>query len=536
MIAPKGRQPVRTVIYARFSSDNQNPRSVADQVALCRERAEREGWPVIAVFEDAAISGAAGIDGNQRPGLNAMLELVETGGIDQVLAESTDRVSRHVADAHLIRERIEFAGARLFTLFDGTVTPMVGLLKGFMDAQFRTDLAARVRRGQRGSIAEGRATGGVSYGYRVANRIDAHGRLVAGLREIDPERSAIVQRIFREYAAGDSPRAIAGRLNAEGIPPPRRGGYWHTTTISGDNKNGHGILRNRLYIGELVYGRTKSVTNPKTRRHLMRPNADQPLVEQQVPHLRIVENDLWEQVQARLAAVRGSPPERQRRPRHLLSGLGVCGSCGAPWTKCSSDFWGCSRFRNGRGCSNNRMIGTKRYEARVLADLKTGFLAPEAVAAFVDEYRRDYARKSADTARARHQTERKLAEATRRMARLVEAFAAGGSEFNEIRDLLTAARDEKDRLSRDLASIDALPNVVALHPALEAEYRRQIDVLEVALSAPEAASEAVPRLRAMISRIVVTPGPNLRGVEIDVRRQLDAVLALTSPEALAQSR
>ncbi|KAK0350931.1 hypothetical protein LTR94_027010, partial [Friedmanniomyces endolithicus] len=99
-------------------------------------------------FEDAAISGAAGIGADQRPGLNAMMRMVEAGGVDQVLAESTDRISRHVADAHILRERIEFAGARLFTLFDGAVTPMIGLIKGFTDAQFRTDLAKRVRRGQ----------------------------------------------------------------------------------------------------------------------------------------------------------------------------------------------------------------------------------------------------------------------------------------------------------------------------------------------------------------------------------------------------
>jgi site-specific DNA recombinase len=523
-------QSVRTVIYARFSSDNQNPRSVADQVALCRERADREGWPVVAVFEDAAISGAAGIGENQRPGLNAMLDLVEAGGIDQVLAESTDRVSRHIADAHLIRERIEFAGARLFTLFDGTVTPIVGLVKGFMDAQFRTDLAARVKRGQRGSIAEGRSAGSVSYGYRTANRIDAHGRLIAGLREIHPERAAIVRRIFEEYASGASARAIAGRLNAEGVPPPRRG-YWHTTTISGDNKNGHGILRNRLYVGQLVYGRTKSVINPKTRRHLMRPNMDEAPVEQHVPHLRIIDDDLWRRVQERLAMARGTRPERQRRPKHLLSGLGICGICGAAWTKCSSDFWGCSLYRNGRGCTNTRMICTRRYEARVLAELKAGMLAPEAVAAFVREYHRDFARKSAELAQERAQIERKLGSATRKVQRLLEAFAAGGSEFAEIRDMLIAARAEREHLARDLASMEALPQVIALHPRLEEEYRRQVEALEVALASPEAAVEAVPRLRAMIARIVVTPGPKLRGVELSVVRQLDQALALANPDS-----
>lgn len=518
---------MRTVIYARFSSDNQNPRSIADQVALCRERAAREGWPVVAEFHDAAISGAAGISEDQRPGLNAMLALVEAGGVDQVLAESTDRVSRHVADAHLIRERLEFAGARLFTLFDGTVTPIVGLVKGFMDAQFRTDLAARVKRGMRGSIAQGKSAGGVSYGYRTANRIDEHGRMVAGLREIDPERAQIVRRIFREYAEGASPRVIAGRLNSEGVPPPRRG-YWHTTTISGDTRNGHGILRNRLYIGVLVFGRTKRVVNPKTRRTIMRPNAEDAPVEQHLPHLRIIDDALWQRVQERLAATTGVRPERQRRPKHMLSGLGVCGVCGAPWTKCSSDFWGCSLFRNGRGCSNNRLIGTKKYEARVLAQLKAGMLAPDAVTAFVREYHRDFARRASELASERARVERKLEAANRKVQRLLDAFAAGGSEFVEIREMLAAAREEKDRLLRDLASMDALPQIIALHPRLDEQYRRQIETLEVALATPEAAIEAVPRLRAMIGRIIVIPGPKMRGVEIEVVRQLDRVLAVAT--------
>jgi site-specific DNA recombinase len=527
---------VRTVIYARFSSDNQNPRSVADQVELCRERAAREGWPVVAVFEDAAISGAAGIGESQRPGLNAMLRLVEAGGIDQVLAEATDRVSRHVADAHLIRERIEFAGARLFTLFDGTVTPMIGLIKGFTDAQFRTDLAARVKRGQRGMIVQGRSAGSVSFGYRRANRLDEKGDLVRGLREIDPEPAEIVTRIFQEYAAGQSARAIAGRLNAEGVPPPKRG-YWHTTTISGDNKNGHGILRNQLYIGKLIYGRTRAVLNPNSRRRQMRPNTDDAPVEQSVPHLRIIDDALWGQVQDQLADRGGQRPERQRRAKHLLSGLGTCGVCGSPWTKCSGDYWGCSRFRNGKGCTNTRMINSRLYRARVLADLKAGMLAPDVVAAYVREYHRDFARKSAQFGRDRARTTRMLGEAKRKMDRLIEAFAAGGSEFREIRDMLSAARDEKDRLTRELASLDALPEVLRLHPRLVDQYRRQIEDLETALATPEAELEAVPRLRAMIARIIVRPGTKLRGVDLEVVRQVDEVLSLaTGGPLLAQLR
>jgi DNA invertase Pin-like site-specific DNA recombinase len=50
---------MRVAIYARFSSDLQDIRSIADQLALAREHAARQGWHVVAEFTDAAISGAS---------------------------------------------------------------------------------------------------------------------------------------------------------------------------------------------------------------------------------------------------------------------------------------------------------------------------------------------------------------------------------------------------------------------------------------------------------------------------------------------
>ena len=58
-------------------------------------------------------------------------------------------------------------------------------------------------------------------------------------------------RIFREYASGDSPKAIAKRLNAEQVEGPS-GGHWGPSTIHGHASRGTGILNNRLYVGELV--------------------------------------------------------------------------------------------------------------------------------------------------------------------------------------------------------------------------------------------------------------------------------------------
>ena len=522
---------VRTVIYARFSSDNQNPRSTADQIALCRQRAEKEGWHVVAAFEDAATSGAAGIDAHQRPGLHAMMQMVEAGGIDQVLAESTDRISRHIADAHMIRERIEFVGARLFTLFDGTVTPMIGLVKGFMDAQFRTDLAKRVRRGQLGTLKQGRIPGSIAYGYRHANRLDEKGQLIRGLREIDAKKADVVRRIFAEYAAGRSPRQIAAGLTADGVQAPQ-GALWHETAISGDPKHKRGILRNETYIGVVTYGRSRQVVNPQTRQRLMRPNPEEEVERQAFPHLRIIDDQLWRQVQERLASNQGVRPERQRRPKHVLSGLGFCGVCGAAWVKASGDFWRCSNYRYRLGCSNNRMINTRLYEEGVLANLKAGLLSPEAISDYVREYHRDFAHQSANLGRYRARIERKLQEAERRKERMLKAFAEGGSEFAEIRTMLATARDEAERLQRELASMDALPNVLALHPHVEEQYRKQVEDLSAALSTPEAQPEAIGRYRAMIARVIVSPDlTKQRGAVVQVVRQMDEILSIAAGTA-----
>ncbi|MDE2172032.1 MAG: recombinase family protein [Sphingomonadales bacterium] len=46
-------QPVRTVLYARYSSSLQNSRSIEDQIALLTERCAREGWQLPQTGGDA---------------------------------------------------------------------------------------------------------------------------------------------------------------------------------------------------------------------------------------------------------------------------------------------------------------------------------------------------------------------------------------------------------------------------------------------------------------------------------------------------
>jgi len=54
----------------------------------------------------------------------------------------------------------------------------------------------------------------------VVKRVDSEGEPVRGERKTNEAEAVIVRRIFREFAAGKSPRAIATDLNQDGIPGP----------------------------------------------------------------------------------------------------------------------------------------------------------------------------------------------------------------------------------------------------------------------------------------------------------------------------
>jgi len=85
---------MKVALYARYSSDNQREASIADQMRVCRDFAERQGWPVADEFHDHAISGATLL----RPGFQALMRRALDREFDIVLAESLDRFSRDQED------------------------------------------------------------------------------------------------------------------------------------------------------------------------------------------------------------------------------------------------------------------------------------------------------------------------------------------------------------------------------------------------------------------------------------------------------
>jgi site-specific DNA recombinase len=289
---------MRVAIYARYSTDQQRDASIEDQFRLCRERAALEGWTVVSQYQDHAISGASML----RSGVQRLMKDASAKKFGIVLAEALDRLSRDQADIASFYKRMRFAEVEIVTLAEGAVSDLHIGLKGTMNALFLRDLADKTRRGVRGRVEAGKSGGGNAYGYDVVRKISADGTPVRGDRAINMSEAAIVRRIFSEYAAGKSPRAIAASLNKEGVPSPsncKGGRNWGPSTIHGNSGRGTGILNNELYIGRLVWNRLRYIKDPDTGKRVSRPNRPEDLVIKEVHELRIIDDGLWKAAKKR---------------------------------------------------------------------------------------------------------------------------------------------------------------------------------------------------------------------------------------------
>ena len=330
-------------------------------------------------------------------------------------------------------KHLRFAGVTVVTLAEGEISELHVRLKGTMNALFLKNLAAKTHRGVRGRVEQGRSGGGLCYGYDVVKSFDVSGDPVRGGRTVNKAEAEIVHRVFREFAAGASPRAIARRLNGEGIPGPS-GKLWTDSTIRGHAKRGTGLINNELYIGRLAWNRLRYVKNPETGKRVSRINPPE------VPELRIVDDAQWKAVKHRQGEIteqyatiieatqtaRANRLNGVHRPRHLLSGLLECGVCGGPYSMRGQDRYGCSNHVMTGACSNGRGIRRSVIEERVLSGLKHRLMAPEAAAEAMRAYAEETNRINRERRASGASDRKELAGVEKKIAAMIAVIEDGG--------------------------------------------------------------------------------------------------------------
>ena len=339
-----------------------------------------------------------------------------------------------------------------------------------------------------------------------------------------------MRRIFAAFADGRSPRAIAHALNREGIPGPH-GKAWGPSTICGNWRRGTGILNNDLYAGRLVWNRQRFVKDPASGRRQARMNPKDRWIVEQVPHLRIVDEELWQRVKQRQDETRleitkdesGVRAERARRPSYLLSGLLKCGVCGGGFSKVSLNHYGCSNTRNWGTCNSLLTIRRDRVEALVLNGLRHHLMQPDCVKEFVAEYHRELNRLAANQDTQRAGFEAELARIKRSLRQLIEAIKAGVPGAS-VKDEIGELEQRRGELEAKLAAAPA-PKL-RLHPNLAELYRRKVAALADALNAENMRSDATAALRGLIEEIRLVPVEGK--LRIELFGELAALIQLAS--------
>ena len=359
---------VAAAIYCRVSSKGQEDgTSLPTQEEACRTYCEEHGYQVDEsnIYRDVQTGAIL-----NRPALERLREQIRSGHIRVAVVYAIDRLSRdqthlgvliYEADEHDVK--LEFVTEQLDD------TPAGQFLRqalGFVASIEHEKIKERTQRGRKARARAGKLIPGSFplYGYQWGDEEKA-------TYAPDPETAPIVQRIYREVAAGTPVNRLCWQLTTEGVPTPtqilmRRGyvigrmpsGSWQKSTVN------H-LLRHPAYGGratayryENTYRKEKDPQTGLVRRIRVQTerNAEDEdriaLPLEACPAL--VDAETVAAVRVRLARNKEEAARRNTDPEGALlrGGYIVCGYCGAAMhayraTGGRAAQYMCGRRRNG---------------------------------------------------------------------------------------------------------------------------------------------------------------------------------------------
>ena len=535
---------MRCAIYSRYSSDLQRPASIEDQIRNCRECATARGWIIQDdyVVSDQAMSGAT-VAGREAFDFLIRAAKAKPRPFDLILVDDTSRLARNLPDSLKALDILHFYGAAIYYVTQGidsrdkTARQLI-TLNGMMDEQYIVGLADKVHRGQKGRVLGGYNPGGKCYGYinvpvEDPTRPGKYGRpAVIGVRlEICANQAQVIRRIFQLYAEGLGLARISKLLNQEGVPAPqpartRALQAWCPSSI-------REMLRNERYRGVQVWNRTVKTRNPETGRKTSKDRPEKDRLRVEVPEWRIVSEELWNAVQARISTVKeqfgakryGGMNRTERSRQYLFSGVLVCGLCGSRIVIISGHGkrgytkYGCPSHRYRGVCDNKLTIRQDRLEEQLLAALESRIfnnreLLDYTIGRFRQELEKRLAeiqKRGADSA-TRTQREAEKRELQLQATRVAEAIAAAGHSPTLLAQLASIEGQirELDRHFETQKPVDLTASIEEMEAFAHKSLLHLRDVLR---QNPETARIS---LLKHIKRLVLTPKEMPSGTVYDV--------------------
>lgn len=273
------------------------------QREACTRKASELGATVVAEYVDLAKSAKT----KNRPRFMGMVADIERDrNVDYVIVHKLNRFARKAMDDSVIDYRLDQAGAQLASVQEHIDNTPAGKLNHRIHAAFaeyeNENLANEIRKGQIQKHQAGGTPFTAPVGYKHAP-VEFEGRLINSII-LDEDRAHLVQLAFDLYDTGEySITRLRDTLEAHGLTSrPTRKKASRPLSRTGV----HTLLRNPYYVGIVVYMGKEA----KGR------------------HLKLIDNAVFDRVQARLDAQRAAG-DRPRRHHHYLKGSLTCDECGA---------------------------------------------------------------------------------------------------------------------------------------------------------------------------------------------------------------
>lgn len=281
------------VIYTRVSLDRSGEmlaveRQHADCVAIIQQR----GWELVGEYSDNSVSASK--RSTSRPEYDRMVDDFARGTFDALVCYDLDRLTRQPRQ---LEDWIDAATERGLKLTTANGEADLSTDGGRLFARIKAAVAREEieRKGarQKSAARQRVAAGGMAsfkpcYGYTSTNSV------------VESE-AAVVRDLFGRFALGENVSSLTEGLNASKVRP-KQSTTWQRTSV-------RGILANPRYAARVVH------------HGAVAPTAG--------TWPAIIAPGLFDTVQAILSDPRRKTNRIGTARKHLLSGIAVCGECGA---------------------------------------------------------------------------------------------------------------------------------------------------------------------------------------------------------------
>lgn len=400
---------IRTVLYLRFSSDNQREESIEGQRRECLAYAKRSGLDVVGEYIDRAFSAKT----DERPDFQRMIRDSYSHKFDAILVWKLDRFARSKFDSVKYKTILKHNNVKVISateaLGDGKESIILTSVIEAMDEYYVLDLKEKVTRGMTENALEGKFNGGIiPFGFKKNED---------STLAINEDEASLVRLIFNLYLneTQSIPKLLA-YLNEKGMY--RRGQKWKDATL-------RRFLKNPIYIGEIHF--KEIVTTDKIS--------------------AIVDKETFNKVQAKIETNKRKGASFKAEDKYLLSYKLFCGKCGAMMVGESVNkkngktyrYYKCHNTKTGHTCDVHSV--PKEYlEDAVLSDIEdivndTDLMEQIIMEAYKSQDKETPLMKSLNI---------DLKETQKKLNNIISAFenGFGNEELNTRLNELTARKDE----------------------------------------------------------------------------------------------